>query len=388
MKKNIVVLFGGKSVEHDISILTGLHASRNIVTMNKVHLVYMTKDNKFMYGKALEDIRFYIEEKPCRGIKECFFTEGFLYKKGFGNKKICKVDVVLNCAHGGIGENGELAASLNVIDIPVTSCNYISAGKLMSKSLTREILGNAGFIQPKFRKVAGGKYKTQNERDEILKELMELVKFPMIVKPDVLGSSIGIAVVRNEQELQNALDVGFDLGDECIVEEFIENALEVNCAAFYAKNKVWLSNCEILDKSEKDILDYEKKYIDGGEFIGKSKTGLNNFGKKDDEPEEYRKLFVEIRELTEKAYILFGASGVVRFDFLVDKSSDLPKIYLNEANTVPGFLSYHLWMRKGIPYGALIEMICDQAIENHKSKSKIITEYKSDILAKNRSLVE
>jgi len=391
----IVVVFGGASVEHGVSVLTGLHASGNIMEGHRVHLVYLDSRNRFLIGKAISDIDYYVKNagkktvRLGRGVRECFFHNGALYKKGcFVVKKVCKVDVVLNCCHGGIGENGELAAMLNVAGIPITSCDYLSAGKLMSKSLTREILMGAGYDQPKFVKVI---YKDWKNREKTIDKIVKKVGFPLIVKPDTLGSSIGINVARNEEELTLGLEVAFGLDKVCIIEEFIDNALEVNCAAFFAKDKVWLSKCEVMDKSEGDILDYDKKYIDGGEFIGKGK-GVNV--KRDNEPEEYADIFKQVQKITESAYKLFGANGIVRADFLVSQSKNRAddisefKVFLNEINTVPGFLSYHLWLKDGIPYGALIDMVIAQVIAQKENKMELITEYKSDVLIKNRSLVE
>lgn len=353
--KNIAVIFGGRSVEHDISILTGLHAANNIENA-RVYYVYIDRENKMFTGKRLADIIHYVMNT--RRARRCWFADGFLR---FGLRKI-KIDAVLNCCHGGVGENGELAAFFKVVGLPVTSCDYVSAANMQSKIRTREILKAAGFEQPKY--VAVDK---ENSKSFELSD----IDFPVIVKPDTLGSSIGIAVARTKAELTDALEVVFEMDTRAIVEEFFEGIIEINCAAIRAANKVHVSGCEQVT-SKRDFLDYESKYLDSG----------SGFIKKGKEPET-EKDFSEIKGLTRRAYELFDAKGVIRADFMIYNE----KIYLNEINTIPGFLAYHLWTRAGMPYALIINLAVKQAIEDVKNTTSLKTVFKSDILIKNQNLV-
>jgi len=350
--KNIAVVFGGRSVEHDISILTGLHAAQHIENA-RVYYVYLSRENKMSTGGCLADIDFYMTST--KRAKRCWFAEGYLCR---GGRKV-KIDAVLNCCHGGVGENGELAGYFKVAGIPVTSCDYVTAANLQSKIRTREILSAAGFAQPKFVAIdKGGGW-------------LGGIDFPVIVKPDTLGSSIGISIARNEVEVADALDLVFEMDNHAIVEEFFEDITEVNCSAMRVMNEVRVSACEQID-SKREFLDYESKYLDATSgFIKKGKT-----------PGE-EKDYSEIQELTRRAYELFGACGVVRADFLIKGK----KVYLNEINSVPGFLAYHLWARAGMPYALMLDLLVKQAIIDGERSGALKTTFKSDILTKNRGLV-
>lgn len=349
--KNIAVIFGGRSVEHDISILTGLHAVKHIDNY-RVHYVYLTRDNQMLAGDALADIEGYITGK--QKVRHCHFACGCLYIK----KRAVKIDAVLNCCHGGVGENGELAAYLAIAGVPITSSGYIAAADMQSKTRTREILTAAGFKQPKYAAVTS------------VNDTLSL-DFPVIVKPDSLGSSIGITVAHNEAELRDALRLAFTLDKKVIVEQFLSDIREVNCSAMRVNGEIKISACEEINKKS-EFFDFDSKYLDSG-------SGFIKKGKQDKPKKDH----TEIQSLTKKAYELFNARGVIRADFIIAKG----KIYLNEINTVPGFLAYHLWARAGVPYGVVIDGLVKQAVVDATSRSEQITIFKSEILAKNRGLL-
>jgi len=304
-------------------------------------------------GSCLADIDYYINST--KRAKRCWFAEGCLCR---GGRKI-KIDAVLNCCHGGVGENGELAGYFKVAGIPLTSCDYISASNLQSKIRTREILGAAGFVQPKFVAVDKGS------------AWLGGIDFPVIVKPDTLGSSIGISVARFEVEVVEALELVFEMDNRAIVEEFFENITEVNCSAMRVMNEVRVSACEEIS-SKREFLDYEGKYLD-------ATSGFIKKGKNPGEEKDYS----EIQKITRQAYELMGASGVVRADYMIVGK----KVYLNEINSVPGFLAYHLWARVGLPYAVMLDLLVKQAISEANLSKSVKTVFKSDILTKNRGLV-
>jgi len=361
--RNIAVIFGGRTVEHDISILTGLHAAMHVEGA-RVHLVYLNRENKMSTGRCLADIDFHMN--AVKRAKRCWFAEGHLHRGG----RKTKIDAVLNCCHGGVGENGELAGYFKVAGIPITSCDYISAANMQSKIRTREILSAVGFKQPKYF-VVDRDCKPSAHFVNVAGTPRNDLDFPVIVKPDTLGSSIGISVARNEEELRGALELVFEMDSRAIVEEFFEDIEEVNCSAMRAMNDVKVSSCERID-TKREFLDYESKYLDAG-------SGFIKKGREIEEQKDYS----EIKELTRRAYELFGACGVVRADFMIKGET----VYLNEINTIPGFLAYHLWVRAGIPYALMLEMLIKQAIADAELSKSVKTVFKSDILAKNRGLV-
>ena len=355
--KNIVVIFGGRSVEHDISILTGLHAAKHVEGY-RVHYVYLTRENQMMTGENLSNPDCYTNEKLRARAKMCHFADGCLIIR----RRTVKIKAILNCCHGGVGEGGELSAYLNVAKIPVTSCNHITAATLQSKARTREILSANGYRQPKWKCI-----NTPTANIDLL--------FPVIIKPDTLGSSIGISIANNETELDNALAIAFSLDKKVVVEEYLSDITEINCSAMRVGNEVIVSQCEEIHNKNK-FFDFNTKYLDSG-------SGFIKKGKNTEADAKKQKLFEKIRELTKKAYELFDARGVIRADFMISNG----KIYLNEINTVPGFLAYHLWARTGIPYGVVIDGLIKQAVKDFHNQNTFVTTFQSDILKKNRGLV-
>jgi len=338
----IVLVFGGRSVEHDVSILTGLHAARHVLEGTRVYLVYMDRDNRFWLAKNLDRLS---------------------HRRWCWARMRDKVDVVLNCCHGGVGEAGELAALLKVYGIPFTSSEPESASKMMSKSTTRSVIDGSSL--PTIS------WKSMRDIPQDIVGISDIL--PQIVKPDLLGSSIGVSVIRDVAQFEPAVQLAMSFGRMVVVERFLEGAVEVNCAAFRCGSEVLTSECEEVSSMSDKLLTFNDKYLGPApQFKGKS-------GKVNTHP-----LSDKIKELTRKAYELFGASGIVRCDFLIHEG----EIYLNEINSVPGFLSYHLFLRAGIPYGMLIDMVCRQAISDFRAKQDFVTEFSSSILEINRSLVD
>lgn len=360
--KNIVVIYGGRSPEHDISILTGLHCAKHITDDYSVRLVYVTRQNKFVLGG--DNIDDYISGK-CDCWAECRFANGALYKCGVLGKKVCNVWCVVNCCHGGSGENGELAGLMSIAGVPMTGCDTVAASAQQSKTATREILTAHSFAQPKFQSVS------KNGPRDIKIEL------PVIVKPDCLGSSIGITVARTAEELQNGLDLAFTMCSTAVVEEYFADMQEVNIAVMRKNGGLEVSSPEVV--GGKNFFSFDDKYLNGGGSVGSQpKKGTG------EEDEFVKKHEAEISGLAKQAYMIFGSSGVVRSDFLITAE----RIILNENNTVPGFMAYHLFLKKGIPYGVVIDAMINNAVDEFNEKHNVETEFRSEILVKNRILAE
>ena len=362
--KALVIIFGGDSAEHDVSVLTGLHCARNVTDDYSVHLVYLTRNGQMVTSGAtgkLSRIETYIKNNAGKA-KICFFSHGCLYRKSaFGVRKVCTPVAVVNCCHGGVGEDGRLAAMLDTANVPVTSSPCFAATVIQSKLATRELLTKAKFAQPKYVAV-----KQTTPVEDIITKL----NFPIIVKPDTLGSSIGISVAKTEAELAEALNLAFELDTKAVAEQYFSGIREINCSAFRYRDKINVSKCEVVT-NDGPILDFSAKYLTAASgFVKKSANSKENI------PEQ-----AKIQELTKRAYELFGARGVIRADFIIHNG----KIFLNEINSVPGFLCYHLWLKSGIPYGTLVSLLAKQAA--HDAQKTLRTVFPSEIFEKNRSLV-
>ncbi len=341
----IGVIYGGNSTEHDVSILTGLHLAKHVTEAYQVNLIYLTRDNRAVVGsRKIDD---YIAGKAAKA-------------KPF--RKWNQLACVVNCCHGGMGEDGTLAAALQLHNIPITSCDAVSGWLQQSKIATRQVLTKAGFLQPRFQIITNA-------------DLAQIkLPLPLVVKPDLQGSSIGITVARTQDELSAAVITALGLGARVIVEEFVTDMREVNVAVMRENGKIITSALEVVG-SEK-FFSFDEKYFntDSG-FVKKSgHTPDDDF---------LAKVEPQIKMLAERAYRLFGSCGVVRVDFMVQGE----KIILNEINTVPGFMAYHLWLKSQIPYGVVIDNLIQDALARQQQKQQYKTRFDSDILAKNRELV-
>ena len=341
----IGIIYGGNSTEHDVSILTGLHLAKHVTEDYKVVLIYLTHENKAVIGSRKVDD--YISGKAAKARVFCDWK---------------KLACVINCCHGGAGEDGTLAAVMSFYGVPITSCSAVSGWLMQSKIATRQVLTAAGFTQPKFQVL------TNSDISQISLPL------PLVVKPDLQGSSIGINIARTEEELKKAVDAALHLGERVIVEEFVEDMREVNVAVMKENGNIVMSALEIVGTEK--FFSFEEKYFnaDSG-FVKKSGKTVDDV--------YLRKIESQIKKLAEQAYMLFKADGVVRVDFMV--AGD--KFILNEINTVPGFMAYHLWLKAHVPYGVVIENLINDAIVRFNKKQKCVSSFESNILDINRQLV-
>lgn len=341
----IGVIYGGKSTEHDISILTGLHLAKYVTEDYQVQLIYLTHDNRAVVGSR--NIDDYISGKAAKA-------------RAF--RKWKKLNCIVNCCHGGMGENGGLAAMINFYGLPITSCNHASAWLQQSKIATRQILTAAGFVQPQFQVLMVNDVKQVK------------LPLPVVVKPEMQGSSIGITIAYNQEELKTALTTAFGLDARVIVEEYIADMREVNVAVMRENGRIVTSGLEIVGGDK--FFSFDEKYFNAESgFVKKSgRTPDDDF---------LAKIQKQIEDLAKRAYEMFHNSGVVRVDFMVQGD----KIILNEINTVPGFMAYHLWLKAKVPYGVVIDNMVQDAIKRHGLEQQFVTNYKSEILLKNRQLV-
>jgi D-alanine-D-alanine ligase len=254
-------------------------------------------------------------------------------------------------------------------NIPITSCNFLSAFAQQSKTATRKILTANGFTQPKFAEISKLEY------DYLGEGVIDSIKIdlPVIVKPDTLGSSIGITVAKTKDELLDGLQLAFTMCDSAIVEEFIGDMKEVNIAVMRHNDEIISSSPESVGGEK--FFSFDEKYLNTESGFVKKGTGKDDEFVKSVEP--------EIGDLAKKAYEIFDSSGVVRSDFIITDT----KTILNENNTVPGFMAYHLWQKSGTPYGVVIDDMIGDAVKQFECQNDLKTEFGSEILSKNRSLV-
>lgn len=333
-KQTIAVLFGGRSVEHEISILTGLQVIHAFdKTRFNVLPVYINEQGHWWTGKELFNKDFY-KDINYRKLKK--------FKKH-------EIDVYFPCFHGDCGENGSFQGLFEILDKPYAGPGVLAAAVGMSKAATKQIC-----IANKIPVLPYVLFSKDNWNIGDAKRL----QFPLFVKPNNLGSSIGVSSAKDERQLQIAIAGAFIFDTQVIIEPQIRNLLEINCAVF--NNQV--SELEE-PKKDQDILSFEQKYLKG------SKTkGMLSMQRIIDPKSITQEQKHEIANYAKKIYKALDGSGVWRIDFIINKNNN--QIYLNEINTIPGSLAYYLWEPKNISFTALLTKLVDSAIQRYARKKQ------------------
>ncbi|MDR2090953.1 MAG: D-alanine--D-alanine ligase [Clostridiales bacterium] len=361
MKKNILVIFGGKSCEHDISIITALQAMR-AANEDKYEVFPLYIRKKMYSGGALRDLSAYADfsriESSLKTVE--FFDGGILVGRSRAFKKRVFIDAAVVCCHGGIGENGGLQGLLEFYNIPYTSPGVSASAVFMDKVLTKEVL--------KAKNLPVLPYFTVKDTDIENARARGDLTYPLIVKPASLGSSIGIGVAHNIDELKTACVVAAEFDSKIIVEKALTDFFEINCAALSDGKNIIVSECE-KPVSWEEFLSFDEKYCVGGGMRGLKREYPADI------PENLRKA---VRNFTRTVYAHFGMKGSVRIDFLVDGTDG--GVYINEINTVPGSLAYYLFAENGITFRDLIDITVETAKREKARADKKQYIYDSKVL--------
>ncbi len=371
MKKNVGIIFGGQSVEHDVSIITGLQIVENI-DKNKYNItpIYIDKNGDWFYGSKLIDIKIYNGwEKNKKKLNQFYPSLNKKDKKNI----LLKMDVLIIGSHGTYGEDGKLQGYLELINIPYTCSGVVGSATGMDKIIMKKIF--TGMDLPVLPYIWFTKDEWKYQQKEWINKIHYTLDYPIFVKPANLGSSIGISMANNEKELINAVEIASHYDKRILVEKGIEDANEVNCSVIYNNNKIMISALEEPIHWEK-FLSFEDKYIKNN---SKLKLGMQNMSRKI--PAEINNdLKNDIENYSEQIYRAMDCKGVVRIDYILDKEKT--KVFVNEINTIPGSMSFYLWEPAGIKFNKLLDIIIDESIKENNSKKDNIIRYDSAILIK------
>ncbi|MDE6597327.1 MAG: ATP-grasp domain-containing protein [Clostridia bacterium] len=343
MNKSVAVIFGGVSNENEISVITGTMAANVLKSGgDSVIPLYVSQRGEMYTGENLADINNFKNGKyssfPRASVgKNCICV---LNKRG-KVKKILKVDVALNCCHGGLGEGGGVCGLFALNGIPLASAGMFESAAFLDKYFTKLVLRSL------YVPVAPYVYIRKEEDAPTAEKL----GYPMIVKPARLGSSIGISRVDNEEQLKEAVAAAFVYDGGVIAEKYFSDRREINCAAYYANGAVVTSECEEAI-SDGEILSYDDKYAGGGKSVMPA----------DIPPALSRR----IKRITAKVYSRLNMRGIVRFDYIISEG----KLYLSEINTVPGSLSYYLLSNGFKDFYPVLQAVIVQALEDFKASGE------------------
>lgn len=388
MKIKLGVFFGGKSVEHEVSIITAIQAIENI-NKEKYDIipVYIAKNNKMYCGEFIGDIRQYkdINSLLNNSMEVTLAQKGdkvVLLKcnKRFFEKSIYDyIDIAFPIVHGTNVEDGTIQGYLKMFNLPYVGCDVISSAVGMDKYVCKCLLKENNIP------VLDCKCFTLKDFNDSVENIMEKVEkdipYPVIVKPVNLGSSVGIEIAKNKEELQKSIENAFSYSKKILVEKVIVKLKEVNCSVVGDYEEAMTSECEEPVKTD-EILSYTDKYISGGK-----KTGGKMAGSKNSMNAGVLKLPAEItkeqkqtiQDLAIKTFKILGCSGVIRIDFMIDE--DTNQIYVNEVNTIPGSLSFHLWRATNLNYTDLLDKLIDLSLKRNREDKQITYSFDSNILS-------
>ena len=394
MKVKLGIIFGGRSVEHEISIITANQAMSN-VNQEKYEIVpiYIGKNGLMYTGEELLDLKSFRDmNKLIKGLTQITLVNDgkninlvrFPMKK-FGENIVNTIDIAFPTMHGTNGEDGSIAGYLETLNVPYIGCDILSASIGMDKIMMRRILKEVGI--PSLDYIAF--YSSDYIRDEekYIKMVEEKLRYPVIVKAGNLGSSVGIKKAKDKASLIEAIEYSMQFSDRIMIEDAITNLKEVNCSVLGDISNAKPSECEEPVGSD-EILSYTDKYMAGG----KNKTGMEGSAKqgmaslKRKLPAEISSEMKEkIQKLAVETFKVLGCNGVSRIDFLVD--NDTNDIYVNEINTIPGALSYYLWEATGKSFAEEIDDLVQLALKRKRERENLLFSYDQNILALNGSKI-
>lgn len=378
MKIKLGVLFGGVSVEHEISIITAIQAMNNIDSIKyDIIPIYIAKDGTWYSGAMLKDMKIYSD----MDLLKRYAKEVVLYKRdgkfilqnkrGLLRKDITELDMCFPIMHGTSGEDGNLQGYLETIGIPYCESDTYAAVVGQDKVFMKQIWQCSGVPIVKYDWFYDIDF---NKDPNKIIERLEKIGYPLIVKPARLGSSVGITFCKNNNELREAILEAINYDNKILVEEVVNNLIEVNISVLGNYQKQSLSVIEEVG-STNSFLTYDDKYKGGTKGPSKGMASARRIipARISD------KLTKEVRDIAIKAFKSLNSSGVVRIDFLIDKEKE--KVYANEINSIPGSLSYYLWNKTDKEYPELLEDIINLGIRDFKNKNNKVHSFDTNILS-------
>ena len=380
MKTTVAMMFGGKSVEHEVSVISGIQAYMNMDTEKyNVIPVYMTKKNEMYIGSEIGKIESYKDIKGLLSKSQrvvMMNNDGkvqlvsFPLKK-FGKNQVIDIDIAFPVVHGTNVEDGAFQGYLKTLGVPFVGCDVTASAVGMDKYVSKYILkeNNIPVLDAKLFTLAD-----YRDMEGLLNRIENELGYPVIVKPVNLGSSVGISVAKDRVELTNSIDDAYRYATKVLVEHAITNLREINCSVLGDENDAIASEIEE-PLHTKDILSYEDKYVSNAK--GSGSKGMASVSRKIP-AEVSSEMREEIRSLAVRGFKALGCNGVSRIDFMID--CDTNKLYFNEINTIPGSLSFYLWEPTGVPYKELLDRMINLCLKRARQEESITFTFDTNIL--------
>lgn len=379
MKIKVGVIFGGETVEHEVSIISAVQAMNHMDNEKyEIIPIYIAKDRTWYTGAMLKEIDIYKNfddlKRYAKKVTLCKRDGGFylVNTKGLFRRDVAELDIAFPIVHGNNAEDGTIQGYLSMIGIPFVGSGILGSALGQDKVVMKQIFKDANLPVVPYTWFFDSDYLDDDKK--IKKNIKEL-GYPVIVKPASLGSSVGITVVKKESEIDEAITEAIKYDTKIVVEKMVHNMVEVNCSVLGNYEHQQTSELEEVMSGE-EFLTYRDKYLGnakGGKSKGMASTNrviparIKASTKK------------EIEEISKKAFRALNLSGVCRIDYLIDKKEN--KVYINEPNTIPGSLSFYLWEPTGKKYTELLDDMITLAIKDYKNRSKKTYSFESNILS-------
>ncbi|SFU98938.1 D-alanine--D-alanine ligase family protein [Alicyclobacillus macrosporangiidus] len=388
--ETIAVIFGGRSVEHEVSVVTGLQVMENLDPQRFTPLpVYITKDGVWYSHPEFTKVESFRKDRLDSTLRAAYRVHwepvpgnvlrlesqepaerrGWFAKAKTPEVQEVRVDAVIPALHGTYGEDGALQGFLELTGVPYTSAGVVGSAVGMDKIVMKSVFRGCGIPVVPYEWFTREAW--ERDPDAVVARLEANLSYPMFVKPCNLGSSVGISRAENEAELRQAIEIAQHYDTRILVEQGVERPIEVNVSVIGDETASRASLCERPLSWEK-FLTYDDKYIRGNFNKG---TGASREipARLPDEVTE------RVQALAQQAFHAVQARGVVRVDFLLTEDH---QIFVNEINTIPGSLAFYLWEPAGMPYKQLLTELIDIAKREADRKRRNITSFDSDLLEK------
>lgn len=390
MKINVGVLFGGESVEHEISIIS---ASQVMAALdeNKYNVVpiYISKERDFYFSNAYRNIETFkdLAKAKADGTQIILKKNGanvemhYYTKKMFAPSKMQQIDVFFPVLHGTNGEDGTLQGMLEMLDATYTGCEPKGAVNGQDKVFMKNILRDNGIKVVDFEWFYANEF--YEDEETIVSNVEKNLFYPVIIKPASLGSSVGISKASNKAELLDGIREALNYDVKVIIEKVVNNLIEVNCAVLGDYSEQQASVIEQVFQSD-EILSYEDKYQSGG---GSKKTGGGSKQQQSEGMASTSRLIPapigdemtnQIQSMSKQAFRVLNLAGDTRIDYLIDEQTST--VYLNEVNTIPGSLAFYLWDKVDIDFTKLCDEMIKIAIKRKREQKQHTTSFSTNVL--------
>lgn len=382
MKIKVGVIFGGPTVEHEVSIISAVQAMEHLnKDKYEIYPIYISKDRTWYTGKMLADIDIYRDFDTLKRFakKVVLYNHNGLFRLQALNifrTVVADLDIILPVVHGNNMEDGTIQGYLELVGVPYVGSNVLGSSLGQDKVVMKQVFESLNLPVVDYTWFFDKEYFL--DKEEIIKKIKK-VGFPVIVKPATLGSSVGITYVKDISGLENAVEDAISYDNKIVVEKAVENLVEVNCSVLGNYESQQASTLEEV-MSTQEFLTYQDKYLSGGKgkFGSKGSKGMASASRiiparLDDKTTNL------VQNLAKEAFKALNLSGVCRIDFLINSKTN--KVYINEPNTIPGSLSFYLWEETNKPYEQLLDEMITLAIKQYKVKHKKTISFDTNILS-------